>query len=101
GGIEVSLPDGTTRPLGFRAPGPNAIVRLSSWLSLVRLATSGSVGWYNAWASGEWASPDPAAVFESCAVNAAPLGELGRAKGPFRWINSLAHRLRDNDPSKA
>jgi len=101
GGIEVSLPDGTTRPLGFRAPGPNAIVRLSSWLSLVRLATSGSVGWYKAWASGEWSSPDPVAVFESFSVNAAPLGELGRAKGPFRWINSLAHRLRDNDPSKA
>jgi len=101
GGIEVSLPDGTTRPLGFRAPGPDAIVRLSSWLSLARLATSGSVGWYKAWASGEWSSPDPVAVFESFSVNAAPLGELGRAKGPFRWINSLAHRLRDNDPSKA
>jgi len=101
GGIEVSLPDGTTRPLGFRAPGPDAIVRLSSWLSLVRLATSGSVGWYKAWASGEWSSPDPVAVFESFSINAAPLGELGRAKGPFRWINALAHRLRDNDPSKA
>ena len=101
GGIEVSLPDGTTRSLGFRAPGPHAVVRLSSWLSLVRLATSGSVGWYKAWASGEWSSPDPVAVFESFSANAAPLGELGRAKGLFRWINALAHRLRDNAPHKA
>jgi len=101
GGIEVSLPGGNTRRLGFRAAGPNAVVRISSWLSLVRLATSGSVGWYKAWASGEWSSPDPVAVFESFSANAAPLGELGRAKGLFRWINSLAHRLRDNAPHKA
>ena len=29
------------------------------------------------------------------------LGEIGRAKGPFRWVNALAHRLRDNAPRKA
>ena len=29
------------------------------------------------------------------------LGDVGRAKGPFRWINALAHRLRDNAPRKA
>jgi cyclopropane-fatty-acyl-phospholipid synthase len=29
------------------------------------------------------------------------LGDVGRAKGPFRWINALAHRLRDNGRSKA
>ena len=101
GGIEVILPDGAKRRLGFRAPGPKAIVRLSSWLALVRLATSGSVGWYKAWTLGEWSSPDPVTVFESFSANAIPLGDIGRAKGPFRWINALAHRLRDNAPSKA
>jgi cyclopropane-fatty-acyl-phospholipid synthase len=101
GGIEVTLPDGSKRRLGFRAPGPNAIVRLSSWLALIRLATSGSVGWYKAWALGEWSSPDPVVVFECFSANAVPLGEIGRAKGAFRWINALAHRLRDNAPSKA
>ena len=101
GGIEVSLPGGNQRRLGFRAPGLRAVVRLSSWLALVRLATSGSVGWYKAWALGEWSSPDPVSVFESFSANAVALGELGRAKGPFRWINALAHRLRDNGPRKA
>ncbi len=101
GGIEVTLPDGSKRRLGFRAPGPNAVVRLSSWLALIRLATSGSVGWYKAWALGEWSSPDPVVVFECFSANAVPLGEIGRAKGAFRWINALAHRLRDNAPSKA
>jgi cyclopropane-fatty-acyl-phospholipid synthase len=101
GGIEVTLPDGSRRRLGFRARGPKAAVRLSSWLSLVRLATSGSVGWYKAWTLGEWSSPDPVKVFEIFSANAVPLGEIGRAKGPFRWINAFAHRLRDNAPGKA
>jgi cyclopropane-fatty-acyl-phospholipid synthase len=101
GGIEVALPGGEIRRLGFHHPGPHAVVRLSSWVALVRLATSGSVGWYKAWALGEWSSPDPVTVFESFSANAVPLGDVGRAKGAFRWINAFAHRLRDNAPRKA
>src|SRR3954447_25315247 len=101
GGIETTLPDGSRRDLGFRADGPTAIVHLSSWMALVRLATSGSVGWYKAWASREWSSPDPVRIFEIFSADAAALGEVGRAKGPFRWMNALAHRLRDNAPGKA
>lgn len=101
GGIETMLPDGSKRRLGFRRPGAVAVVRLSSWMALVRLATSGSVGWYKAWALGEWSSPDPVEIFELFSDNAAALGDVGRAKGPFRLINSLAHRLRDNAPAKA
>ena len=101
GGIEVTLPDGSTRRIGFRAPGPEAEVRLKSWMALVRLATSGSVGWYKAWTLGEWSSPDPVVIFETFSANAVALGDIGRAKGPFRWINALGHRLRDNVPRKA
>jgi cyclopropane-fatty-acyl-phospholipid synthase len=101
GGIEVTLPEGSKRRLGFRTKGAKAAVGLSSWLALVRLATSGSVGWYKAWTLGEWSSPDPVAVFELFSANAVALGDIGRAKGAFRWINALAHRLRDNAPGKA
>ncbi|HUP66760.1 MAG TPA: cyclopropane-fatty-acyl-phospholipid synthase family protein [Sphingomicrobium sp.] len=101
GGLEVTLPDGSQRRIGFTAPGPNAVVRLSSWMALVRLALSGSVGWYKAWTLGEWSSPDPVAVFELFSANAVALGDVARAKGPFRWVNALAHRLRDNAPGKA
>src|SRR6476620_8210175 len=65
GGIDVTMPGGARRRLGFHAPGSKAVVRLSSWLAVVRLATSGSVGWYKAWTLGEWSSPDPVAVFET------------------------------------
>jgi cyclopropane-fatty-acyl-phospholipid synthase len=101
GGIEATLPDGTLRQIGFHAAGPVAIVDLKSWIALVRLATWGSVGWYTAWTLGEWSSPDPVALFELFPANAAALGGAARAKGPFRWVNSLAHRLRDNAPGKA
>ena len=101
GGIELRLPDGSTRRLGFRAPGPKGVVRLSSWLALARLATSGSVGWYKAWTLGEWSSPDPVPLFELFSANAVALGAVARAKGPFRLLNALAHRLRDNAPGKA
>jgi len=101
GGIHLTLPDGSRRELGFRAAGPVATVRLASWMALVRLATSGSVGWYKAWEQGEWSSPDPVPLFELFCVNAGPLGDVGRSKGVFRWANALAHRLRDNAPRKA
>jgi cyclopropane-fatty-acyl-phospholipid synthase len=101
GGIEATLPNGTKQRLGFHAEGPKTSVRISSWLALVRLATSGSVGWYKAWTLGEWSSPDPVTIFELFSVNGVALGNVGRAKGPFRWINALAHRLRDNAPGKA
>jgi cyclopropane-fatty-acyl-phospholipid synthase len=70
-------------------------------MALVRLVTSGSVGWYKAWTLGEWSSPNPVAIFELFSANGVALGEIGRAKGLFRWINASAHRLRDNAPGKA
>jgi cyclopropane-fatty-acyl-phospholipid synthase len=101
GGLHLHLPNGADRHIGFRAPGADATVDIRNWMALVRLATSGSVGWYKAWTLGEWASPDPVALFELFSANARPLGDVGRAKGPFRWVNALAHRLRDNAPRKA
>jgi cyclopropane-fatty-acyl-phospholipid synthase len=101
GGLEIFRPDRTSRRLGFHARGPKAVVRLSSWMALIRLATSGSVGWYKAWTLGEWSSPDPVTLCELFSANAVSLGDVGRAKGLFRWVNALAHRLRDNAPRTA
>jgi cyclopropane-fatty-acyl-phospholipid synthase len=101
GGIVLTTPGGSVRRLGFRRPGPEAFVSLESWMALVRLALSGSVGWYRAWADGLWSSPDPVPVFELFSLNARPLGDIGRAKGPFRVVNAIAHRLRDNRPRTA
>ena len=97
GGIELALPDGSRRRIGFKADGPVAVVRLNSWYALVRLVTSGSIGWYRAWAKGEWTSPDPVPLFALFTLNARSLGDTGRAKGAARLFNLVKHRSRDND----
>jgi cyclopropane-fatty-acyl-phospholipid synthase len=96
GSIEVTLPDGTIRLLGARAPGPAAIVAIVSWRSILRLATRGSVGWYVAWSRGEWTSPDPVPLFELFVRNRETLGGTGRAAGLTRQLQRIWHWLHHN-----
>ena len=96
GAIHADLPDGRSRVLGGRNPGFEARVGLRSWRALLRLATGGSVGWYQAWEAGEWDSPDPVPLFALFMDNAATLGSTGRAHGPWRLIARLLHRLHRN-----
>lgn len=97
GTIEGHLPDGAVRLLGGRGKGPVAVVHLHSWAALVRLALSGSVGWYRAWERNEWSSPDPVPLFDLFMRNGEALGNVGRAHGPWRWLNKMVHALRRND----
>ncbi len=101
GGIDATLPDGSHRILGGRAPGPMPIVALHSWRALVRLITSGSVGWYKSWALGEWSSPDPVPLFDLFMRNGESLGEVARAKGIWRSVNRAAHLFRRNSKARA
>lgn len=96
GSLEAWLPDGSTRLLGGRAPGPECIVHLRQWRALARLALSGSVGWFRAWDAGEWESPDPVPLFALFMANARTLGGVARAQGPLRWLARGVHRLRAN-----
>jgi cyclopropane-fatty-acyl-phospholipid synthase len=101
GAIEATLPDGTHRLLGGRADGPVAIVDLRRWRALVRLATGGSVGWYEAWAAGDWDSPDAVPLFALFMANRVPLGRSARSNGIARLASRAWHRLRRNDRSGA
>ena len=101
GSILGRLPDGTTRRLGGRNPGFEAEVHLRDWRALLRLATGGSVGWYQAWEAGEWSSPDPVALFAVFSANAVSLGDTGRAKGPWRLASRALHWLNRNTPGQA
>ncbi|HEX7874789.1 MAG TPA: cyclopropane-fatty-acyl-phospholipid synthase family protein [Sphingobium sp.] len=96
GSIEAHLPDGSVRILGGHADGPSCIVHLNSWRALVRLGLSGSVGWYRAWAKGEWDSPDPVPLFALFMANARSLGGTARASGPSRLLIRLWHALNGN-----
>lgn len=101
GTIEGHLPDGSVRILGGRGQGPTAVVHIHSWAALVRLALSGSVGWYRAWDKGEWTSPDPVPLFDLFMRNAETLGNAARSRGPWRWVNRIAHFFNRNSRSGA
>ena len=99
GSLEARLPDGTVRILGGRGPGPACEVHLRRWSALIRLAASGSAGWYRAWAAGEWTSPDPVPLFALFMVNARALGNMARPTGPARWLGRALHWMRRNSRS--
>jgi len=101
GAIYVSLPDGRTRRLGGRSAGFECEVEIRNWRALLRLATSGSAGWYQAWEAGEWVSPDPVPLFALFMANATSLGDVGRAKGPWRLVAKAAHWLNRNTKAQA
>lgn len=101
GALEAWLPDGSGRILGGRGQGPVSEVHLESWRALARLASSGSVGWYRAWAAGEWASPDPVALFDLFMRNGETLGNVARARGAMRLAGRILHSLRRNSRSGA
>jgi cyclopropane-fatty-acyl-phospholipid synthase len=101
GSILAKLPDGSTRLLGGRAEGIAGEVEIRDWRALLRLTTGGSVGWYQAWEAGEWASPDPVQLFALFMTNGESLGEFGRAKGLFRLAARFAHWLNRNTRSGA
>jgi len=96
GAIHARLPGGVRRTLGGRAPGFEAQVEIRDWRALLRLATLGSVGWYQAWEAGEWTSPDPVPLFALFMANADALGEAGRARGPWRLMARAFHWLNRN-----
>lgn len=102
GAITVSLPKGgAPMRLGGRGAGPEAIVLINNWRALWRLATGGSSGWYEAWAAGEWESPDPVALFELFSLNRHSLAGTGRAQGVSRLLRRLWHKAHRNDRAGA
>lgn len=96
GSLSAMLPDGRARRLGGRAPGFDAVVDLRRWRALRRLATGGSAGWYVAWERGEWASPDPVALFALFMANAPALGGTARSGGVIRALRRWRNRLTRN-----
>ncbi len=101
GSIECALPDGSMRLLGARGAGPAASGTLHSWKALLRLVRGGSAGWYEAWAAGEWSSPDPVQIFDLFMRNRVSLGNVGRPSGVARLVGKIVHALRDNSKDGA
>jgi len=97
GSMRAHLPDGTTRVLGGRAPGFDVTITIKDWRALLRLATSGSIGWYQAYEAGEWECDDLVSLFAVMGDNARSLGNAARPAGPFKWAARLAHHFNRNN----
>jgi cyclopropane-fatty-acyl-phospholipid synthase len=68
------------------------------WRALLRLATGGSVGWYQAWEAGEWDSPDPVPLFALFMDNGARWAMSGARMGPWRVLARALHWLQPQHP---
>ena len=101
GRLIVETPSGQRVERRAALLGPEAILVLHDWRAVRRVFAGGAMGFAEGYMAGEWSSPDPVAIFELFSANAVALGDVGRAKGPFRLVNALSHRLRDNAPGKA
>lgn len=99
GSIEGSLPDGSRRMLGGRAPGPVAEMNIRSWRALLRIAMAGSVGLYEGWAAREWDSPDPVQIFDLFVRNRKSLGDTARGSAAARLAGKMLHHMRRNSKS--
>lgn len=99
GSITAHLPDGTMRVLGGRTPGFEVEIRLKDWRALLRLATAGSVGWFQAYEAGEWEADNHAHMFALMSDNVRTLGNTARSSGLFRLIGLFAHQMNRNDRS--
>lgn len=97
GTIEGTVPDGSTRILGGRGPGPVAVVNLRNWRALLRLMRGGSAGWYEAWTRAEWDSPDLVPLFDLFMRNRVALGSVGRPSGFVGMLGRIAHFFRRNN----
>lgn len=96
GMMRTTFPDGSQRNLGGRAAGVVAEATLHSWRGLLRVATGGSIGLYQAWEKGEWSSEDPVQLFRLFVANSSALGNTVRARGPWRWAARVVHWLHRN-----
>ena len=96
GTLRATFPDGSQRNLGGRTAGVAAEATLHSWRGLLRVATGGSIGLYQAWEKGEWSSDDPVQLFRLFVSNSSALGNTVRARGPWRWAARAVHWLHRN-----
>ena len=92
GSLLAHLPDGNTRMLGGRAPGFDVEVHLKDWRALVRLATGGAIGWFQAYEAGEWEASDHAGLFALFSANVRTLGNTARSclNRPDGWIGCVS-----------
>jgi cyclopropane-fatty-acyl-phospholipid synthase len=96
GRLTIRGPRGLTLDRQSGKPGPEAVLVLHRWRGLRRLLTGGDVAFAEAYADGDWSSPDITALLELAAANLPTVQEALSGLLPVRALNRLRPQLRPN-----
>jgi cyclopropane-fatty-acyl-phospholipid synthase len=96
GTLTVITPEQERMVYRASVSGPEAVLVLHRWRTLRRLLLRGDVSFAEAFMDGDWSSPDPTALLELAARNAAPLSPAIDGAPTARLINRILHRLHGN-----
>ncbi|TWB31910.1 SAM-dependent methyltransferase [Nitrospirillum bahiense] len=96
GQITVRLPDGNRLTRRAAQPGPEGVLELHRWRAVRRLALGGDIAFAEAYADGDWSSPDLPALLELAARNISRLDGAMAGTPLTRMVNRLLHRGRAN-----
>ncbi len=102
GRLTVVMPDGRRRVFGDRTALRTAEIHVHDRRAAVRLLLHGETGAGEAYADGQWSSPDLEALIELAALNRSALAMSGGWwRRPLEIPRRLAHRARRNTKDQA
>jgi cyclopropane-fatty-acyl-phospholipid synthase len=88
GGLDLQLPDGSSRHVGNGTAG--AAMRVTDWNVFARALKSGDIGFAEGFIAGEWDSPDLTALLTLLIANRDELERVVYGT----WWGSLLHRVK-------
>ncbi|MFM1960275.1 MAG: hypothetical protein RL588_1792 [Pseudomonadota bacterium] len=96
GDVTFVTPDGRTLRLRSEAGGPSAIIRIRNFRFIRRALMAGDIGFAEAYAAGEWETPDLTAVLCVFSLNFQNLTQVTEGNPLVGVFNFLSHVLNAN-----
>ena len=96
GCLAVEFPSGARETFAGAAHGPRAVLKINNRHLVTRLILSGDMGFAEGYMSGDWDTPDLAALLMLGALNSGCLSGAYRPSLMKRLINKLHHAQRAN-----
>jgi len=96
GCLAVEFPSGARETFAGAAHGPRAVLKINDLHLVTRLILSGDMGFAEGYMSGDWDTPDLAALLMLGALNSGCLSGACRPSLMKRLVNKLHHAQRAN-----
>jgi len=96
GDVTFVTPDGRALRLRSEAGGPSAIIRIRNFRFIRRALMAGDIGFAEAYAAGEWETPDLTAVLSVFSLNFQNLTHVTEGNPLVGILNFLGHVLNAN-----